>query len=502
MARKQARFLGKLDAAADDNFKDHFVESLDLRRLLTNDSDIIYGSKGVGKTALRRALTELKEDHFFATKTVNLDDISFAQAHTALEKLRDTTSTEVPTLARNIWRNLLAMYCLEAVAEHVTDDDLRNAIMATLASEGFASVESNKRFIGQIERLLVRIAEAGLDDQPAPLGLNTKQLTLVNTFPSNPDVEALLRKCTELPGVVLICVDGFDSIVDHTRESRKAIFAGLIDAIQKSSNDLRFKRRFCFKAFLPQELTDDAHASLWDSDKYLFNTHYVRWGESDFQSLIRRRLIPYSRTKSGQFADIWNEHMPEKVRNDAHKLEEQTFSYILRHTLYRPRQILTHLQRILDKWDEVSEAVRVDPTFIPQVVAATNYDLARSVVGQLEIKYPLLGVFMQSFNGLDSTIMVSDFLERLRRLFSLTTPADTSKLFDDLFNCGVFGVAPRESVNKGRQKSDFKFAFVGDRLLRSVHATVEHDDFAALSPMFHEYCGCAASAYGAVIPIA
>ena len=63
MARsQQRRFLGELDAAKDQYFKNHFVESLDIELLNTERSDIVFGAKGVGKTALRRALTELHKD--------------------------------------------------------------------------------------------------------------------------------------------------------------------------------------------------------------------------------------------------------------------------------------------------------------------------------------------------------------------------------------------------------------------------------------------------------
>src|SRR5690348_15062457 len=105
MARKSGRrFFGELDAAMDEHFKEHFIESLHLERLLSNESDIIYGSKGVGKTALRRALTEIHEPSYFSTKTIDLDQISFSQLHACLCKLKDTTQTEVPTLASNTWR--------------------------------------------------------------------------------------------------------------------------------------------------------------------------------------------------------------------------------------------------------------------------------------------------------------------------------------------------------------------------------------------------------------
>jgi replication-associated recombination protein RarA len=69
--------LSSLSAEEDKEFHFHFVETKYLKRLVSYESDIIYGTKGVGKTALRRALAELNGDFFFSTITIDLDSISF-----------------------------------------------------------------------------------------------------------------------------------------------------------------------------------------------------------------------------------------------------------------------------------------------------------------------------------------------------------------------------------------------------------------------------------------
>ena len=309
MARKQRRYLGDLDAATDGHFKDHFVESLDLKRILTNRSDIVYGSKGVGKTALRRALAELNQQFYFTTTTLDLDQISFSQVHAALSKLKDTTHTEITTLARNTWRNVLAIYCLEAVANLLPNSNLKGDIDKLVSDEGFQGVNSNNRLLSQIERFLIRIAELGCaDNTPTPLGLTMSQRTVVNSFPSNPEVLRLLQECAEVVEAsdkcVLVCIDGFDSIVDHSRESRKAIFAGLIDAIHKCSKDSLLDKSFCYKAFLPQELADDADTVVWDADKFILNTHYLRWSVREIRQLLLRRLRRYAKAKSNEFEDV------------------------------------------------------------------------------------------------------------------------------------------------------------------------------------------------------
>lgn len=509
MAKFPRRFLGDLDAAADRDFENHFIASNDLDRILNTDSHIIYGSKGVGKTALRRSLAEINKSRFFATKTIDLDQISFSAVHVALSKLKDTTQTEIPTLARKTWRNLLAIYCLEAVSSELdSSDPLHKRIDQLLEVEGFKGEDSNNRLMAQIERFLTLIAEVGLEESvtATPLGLSRRQRAVVSGFPANPDVESALvesSKRVEASGkYVLVCVDGFDSIVDHTPESRRAIFAGLIDAIYKSSRDQLLAKAFCFKAFLPEELADDAHAIVWDSDKYLLNTHYLRWGESEFQRFLVKRMTHHSRSRSSRFFDLWHEFMPDKVKNEIHGMEEPSFKYILRHTLYRPRQLLVHIQTILDKWDESSSTFRVDPSFIPAVVANTNYELARRVVAQLEIRHPGLGGFLQSWSGRPLTMTVAEFQDRLGKfLVDLKTPQEIISVFDDLYNFGIFGVSLKKPTSRENQQTNFKFAFVGDRFSRNFHTGVDERDLLALSPMFREYSGCTPSECGAVLPV-
>jgi hypothetical protein len=506
MAAKERRFLGDLDAAADTQFKDHFVESVDLSRLLNKESHIIYGTKGVGKTALRRALTELNSNHFYTTKTIDLDQLSFNQVHEALDRLSQTSRTEFARVASNTWRNLLAGYCLEAVVDKMPGQ-LRGQIASLLTKEGSVDSAINSRAVGHIERLFQLLAEISLDDDATkPLSLTSQQIDILDRFPSNPKVADLLQRCSaevsRTGKSVLICLDGFDSIVVHSAEARTAIFAGLIDSIHKSSKDSLLRGAFCFKAFLPQELASQAGAMVWDSDKFLPNTHQLRWSLEDFQVFLARRLATHAKTKSSRFVDMWQEFMPEKVRNDIHGIEEPTFDYILRHTLYRPRQLLTHVQNLLDRWDELSDEFRVDPTFVPQTVANANREMASAVISQLEVKYGGLHKFMRSWSGACNTITASQFQERIRRLFGLTNNNDVLDLFDDLFECGVFGFAKRSSIASGSQRTRFRFSFVADQSKRNVHASIDGEDILALSPMFHEFCGCTPSQYGAITPVA
>jgi hypothetical protein len=507
MALKQKRYLGALDAASDERFEDHFVESHDLERLLTDQSDIVYGSKGVGKTALRRALTELKRSHYFATKTIDLNNISFEQVNKALSALKIASHEELGSLSKSTWRNILLLYCLEVVSESLEgQDSLRSRISDYLEKEGFIAPSVNDRLLGFLESLMLRIAGAGvLKPKHTDSVMNKQQREIYRGFQTAFTGDGLLKEASVFikssGKVVLICLDGLDSIVDHSPEARTAVFSGLITAIYQTSLEPAVSGAFCFKAFLPQELTDYARTLVWDSDKYILNQHFLRWRESDFQQLLRRRLLPYARTKSSIFGEIWDDFMPAKLRNETHGTDEFTFQYILRHTMYRPRQLVTHIQRLLDEWDRISESFKVDPSFIPQQIAATNRMLAESVVNQCEISFAGLGGFLQSMRGAPNIVPAGILLQRIMKMFNCQNDSQVAhSIFDNLYNFGVIGVHKKASV-RGATQTGFSFRFVSDQATRSIHTAIEDKQLVAIAPMFHEYCNSSSSEHGVIMPV-
>lgn len=407
-----------------------------------------------------------------------------------------------------MWQNVLALYGLEAVGECLPPQhSLKQKIEQLFKALEDTDADPSSRLVGYVDRLLIRFGEVGLEYAGrTALTVPRKSVSLLSEFPSDPRVKALLQECLSLvtPSgkVVLICLDGFDSIVDRTAPARTAVFAGLIDAIFKTIQDPEFSRLFAYKAFLPQELTGSAHVMLWDADKYLGHAHYLRWSEEDFGAFLRKRLIHYAKTRSSHFLDVWHDFMPDKIRNDQHRIDEPSFNYLLRHTLYRPRQILIHVQEILDLWDQRSEKFRVDSSFVPAVVASMNQQIAQTVVNQLELDHPGLNAFMKSWRGRTNTVSVGEFQDRIRKIFGITENHTSLEFFDTLFNFGIFGIAERRDLTVGSQQARFRFDYVGDGITPGVHFSVDDKDIVAFSPMFHEFCGCTSSEYGAIIPVA
>lgn len=503
------RFLGEPDAAADARFQDHFVPQDELSIILEPSSHIIFGAKGVGKTALRRALSELNKHAFYATGTIDLDTLSFERVHSELAKLSAVTGAEVMALARATWRNVLIFYCLDAVKNRLPEGFLYyEGIQQILRDERFLNRDASNRIFNQVHNFFHRLGVLALDEQLShELDAAEERRMAIDRFPSSPEIGEMLLYASEIvrdsKKSVAICIDGFDSIVEHRPESRKAIFAGLIDAIFRLSRDQRLSRSFCFKAFLPKELTYEAKAVVWDADKHLHAMRYLHWNEEALKEFITKRLVQHlrgSRKSDQSFDSVWPEFMPVQVRNNIHNIDENAFSYIMRHTQFRPRQILFQVQSILDAWDRKSDSFRVDASFIPRVVASASRSLAEVAVQQLEYSRPGLEAFLRSWGGTSSTIPFAECFSKMRRLFSLEDNVQLRQLFDELFDFGVLGVGNRGSLYKGGTVGKFRFSYVGDGVVTRLQPA--DDDIIALCPMFSEYFACTPSIYGIVMPVA
>jgi hypothetical protein len=505
MSKALKRDLGHMEANADPKFKQHFIEVQDLKSILDDDSDIVFGLKGSGKSALCRALNELKSDEFLVSKIINLDNLSFTQIHTALVNLKSTTHKELTRLSSHTWRNVLLLYSLEAYASILPNDHPFNVkTIELIQTNRYSNPKSNSRILSFIQNLIKRISDLGFETkEDSPIGLTHSQYEeLDKKFDSQLlDLFEEFKRITEgVDKKILICLDGFDSIIDHSEESRKAIFSGLEDAIYKNAKDSSISKSFAYKAFLPRELTDGVRNSHFDSDKFIFNRHYLGWSSDEFKQLLVKRLKPYSKTKTENFDVIWDEHMPKKIKNSVHIIEEDSFEYILRHTLYRPRHLLIHLQYIFNEWDKNHTTYKVDPSYVPKIVKETNKKLAELISVELEYAIPGITLFLHSWNSISCTVSFEYFVNRMNRMFGILDLAASKVMFDKLYNIGIIGYFKNSDMKiKPIQYMPCTFAYTNGGIgKRFIFNSMEPNDIVALSPIFLEYCGCKYAEYGYV----
>jgi len=512
--------INALSAEEDRDFHKHLISTKFLKRLFTEESDIIFGTKGVGKTALSRALTELNTDMYYSTISIDLDSISFEAVYKSLTSLNSTVNFEMHNLARATWKNILLNYALIGLIKKLSGENaLRRRIEKCLKEEKFLTTSSpnegqeSLRVLNAIENFFNKIISLPFPETKTLGGVTVEQQDVINKFPLNEKIGRLLpeveREVRSKGKKIIVCIDGFDSIIKHTSESREAIFAGLIDAIYFFRLTSPFKEIFCFKGFLPQELTLEANRITWDGDKHSNNVHYISWELSDFENFIEKRFGPFSKKKRSvsKFADLWNEFLPERLVNPVHNIEENTFDYILRHTLCRPRQVLNHISHIIRRWSESPNAeFKIQSSFIPAQIGKNNKIMASKVSDHLSHIYPNIASFLKSWQGSSTIITVAKFKDKIFRYLVSDNlqfnHSEVDKIFDELFDFGIFGIQAPHQDPASSKRVRFMFSFVGDNVNSTVHNFVKDDDLMAFAPMFREYCGCNSSPDGIIVPIA
>jgi hypothetical protein len=496
------RYLGDPDAKTDDHFRDHFVNSEEAKAQLNSDFRITFGTKGSGKTALRRALTDIHADRYAATYVIDLDDLEFGQLYGQIQHLRGTSGTHEAQLATTIWRNVIATYCIESALQvDSMSSDIKERISAFLDGKGYMEAPTaNFRLLHHIDIIFQLVAELGNAASSrsfaGPSGLTPSQLSALIRFPTFVELPLLIKEVSTIISgggkKVCVCIDGLDSIVAQPNQLRTYLFAGLINAAYKLFMDSDLSQGFALKLFLPEEFASEARRMIWDQDKIHRFSELLCWTPKEFKALIYKRLFPLSKSKSNDFFNIWHEHFPDRVHNDPHKIEEPSLDYFLRHTLYRPRQVLFHLQEVFEKWEAQNSAWRVDKTFIPKIVARTNWVLSQQVIDSLQHTCPYLESLMKSFGGYECIMTTKCVTDRIRKFTPYHHTTDVKHCLHELIAWGFFGVGDAQSIDHG-----FLFSYSDPHAVNHF----PHDDvLLAISPMFTEFCGTKPSSHGPVIP--
>lgn len=496
------RYLGDPDAKTDEHFREHFVNSDEAKAQLRHDFRITFGTKGSGKTALRRALTDIHSDRYAATYVIDLDDLEFGQIYGQIQSLRGTSGTNEAQLASTLWRNVIATYCIEAALQvDGMPIETKSQINSFLDGKGYKQAPTaHFRLLHHADVIFKTVAELGNRDASRHSGatqsLTPSQLSALIRFPTFDELPHLTKEVATAIShggkKVCICIDGLDSIVEQTHERRTYLFAGLVNAAYKLFVDPELSKGFALKLFLPEEFASDARRVIWDQDKIHRFSELLHWTPKEFRAFIYKRLIPHSKSKSADFSTVWHEHFPEKIRNEHHKVDEPSLTYILRHTLYRPRQVLFHLQEIIEKWEAQSSTFRIDRTFVPSVVSRTNWRMAQQVVDSLQQTHPHLESLLKSFGGFECVLPTREVADRVKKMTPFQEVADVKRHLHELIAWGFFGVADTHAPSQG-----FHFSYSDPH---TINHFPQDDTLLAMSPMFAEFCGTRPSKFGPVVP--
>ena len=254
------------------------------------------------------------------------------------------------------------------------------------------------------------------------------------------------------------CVITFDNIERYKfSDEQNAVLGGLIAATGKMIGTQH--PSLDVKLCLPAEIFEHLKTVIFRADKDLQRIQYLHWSPVELMHVSATRVKVYFQLYDPDAYDLvkdlrlsdrailrgfWNRYLPERIVNTL-GIEEETFTYLLRHTQLLPRQLLTLLNAVARRFMRDG-----------RILFATAFE-ARHIVAGIEDA--------EDSNAQAVLTMYKPMYPLVMEVFDLVMPR-LKRVFDYGFLQSVYRSSARASMEQ-MQKPDFRSFW---RLLLSTGA--------------------------------
>jgi hypothetical protein len=503
--------LGKTVAQYEQDQVKFLWEAPDgYNELKANRPWVLHGLKGSGKTTLLEYLQVDESDQFVSILQEGelfRHLVPAIQAGASARKNVETISELIEVLAyADVMRQLVASKLLAIGPK----------------SEIYEFLVKNHLMQGSVIREVLRYLHVATD------GFSKTVSSIANAPDAveGPDFyaarAALKKLLAGLKQPMLVCIDEVDeSGFAYSEEDRIIVNAMLAFCVRSNTALQNEKLPLRFLLSLPSELL--SHARYWDSQKVRVFTHHLHWSDpKKLQNLLNKRIAielnvhrRHPRHEgdrySHEYEQTWKRVFPDSVQSKLLR-PENAFSYVLRHTLYTPRNLLGCCQKILDILD--GQGYTPEAAVARMTAADWSQVFQKGVeVFDLELVEDVLNVYGKIYTNLESCLLQFEGRPNIWGNGALTTfvrsvladvlvAADTGDalsgdtLLDALYKVGFIGFGSRAPYTDHAPGAslNLSFAFLGN------HERPRSWDFAVIAPAFYDYCHVKCSYGVPVVP--
>ncbi len=459
--------FGPTDAATPDKyFLSKYVEENNFHILIDNEYTIITGEKGAGKTALIKGLRLKHGKDFSSIVDIRFGKVSFAPIIKNMQTIAKLSDVSDLVLITNYWKYSLLVEAMKTVfqKQKKQSSNVASKIRSYLVKKNHITESvwtrlANISFhIWQLIEEATRQSDSNNMPGTIPIGV----LQHIESYPITDEYlemeECFGRYLIENGLRILITLDGLDLFKIRTRKEYSQIvliFEGLIAATYEITISDQFSESLLIKSLIPYDIY--AGLELRDLDKYEERYKHIRWDYKSLQELLRKRIIhSLNLNRSTAFERAWSEILPSKVFNSHVGIEEDTYEYLLRHTLYRPR----HLQVILKIMREHYPGMLVTSEMIPPVVAAATKKLVRYFISEYKDTHSKFGEFIKHFKGKSNIMNYGFFRSFVSKVLSdmKIYNINVDEKIDNLYKIGFIGLIHPLHTKEDKRGSLYRYA--------------------------------------------
>lgn len=338
-----------------------------------------------------------------------------------------------------------------------------------------------------------------------------------------------LEACVRSSGYrYLFVVDGFDTnferfridtvqghfppdIVAFRNDLERDWLKGLLHSVlQLRSNDKIFSGKLDFCIAVPSDRFIEVRGTERDAYRYRTITTTVRWTGIELAILLRKRLEVISGLRAdkekpvlARLEDVLKEGYPNipfnlQLEYGGTLVEVSLFTYLLRHTFWRPRDILYLLANILTA-SELQNRRRklLSSDTIRRVVSfQTHAIIDTEFIGEFRNVCVNIEAIVQAFKRSTNILSYQSVVDKVGGIqfdfvavpeHQSTNEIENKILF--LYEIGFLGYrAPDGVIEAGREKHHDIFHFShGLDLLRSLSSEEKSELLYLIHPIFNEY---------------
>ncbi len=512
-----------VDAAEpDSDFIKKFVTHEDLTLLLRDQTCLITGEKGSGKTALCRYIEEILTNDRCSVVGISFNELRHADITHYISELARLSGIDSLALTSAFWRCVIVISAMRHVFENDKNNIsfLETKLVHFLRESGHlekSPVDTFLHLVRGVWNLFNKITAPdssgatiedvlGLPPSKSGLNIDERQMLYLRKYPFS-DVRyqraeqefATYLKNNDL--AIVVYLDGFDKLRGDGPSDTDAlnlIFTALTDSVYTIRTEGKWSNFLKIKAFIPHDRW--LEQKMRDLDKYRAMQESIVWRYNYFREFLLRRLILHEKVSpSADFQSAWKKFFPESLENNCYGVRESVYDYIIRHTQYRPRQLLYHLINLCKAF----KSGDINAQEIPHVIARSCKERVRDFIEEYRIDHPEMESFLTKFRGCPNVLTYSEFRDQVQKALREMRCKDVnvSDKIQKLYHIGFVGLVeevpdhefardrhmfyfPPLRVSPKKYRCEFYYEDAAPEVFRDLN----NDDLVCIHPMFFDYC--------------
>ena len=523
----------------EDVLRELFVKTKAYQGVVRGENCILIGRKGSGKSTIVDHFHRGNSDTYKEPIRVIVDNFDLGYLYTYLysgPNAKDIDDVvKLPNFFEAVWTIFILQQCAYTLLREL--DTGRSKVNLTEFKDGLRSVISSDqnrkwpnfvRTCQQVKTLIdnvistARVDSRFLGDIATKLGIED----IVNFVIGEIGLDALRGAIEICQRRFIFALDGFDqhfedfransldSSANEEERSRRISFEinwlrGLLRSVlemRSAHGIVQDKCDFCIT--IPQDRFIEVRDKEREDYRFRSITTNIQWSGIELSILLRKRLEglvrKYVTDKTLPPLDRLEEIMscseigiPAKIQisQQGNVNSISTFKYLLRHTFWRPRDLMYYVAAILaNQRTAMKRGNQIDEAVIKAIVSRTTYDVIETEFIK-EFQNSILNIrdIMHRFANKKIVLSFDEINEAIRGLNLKVSGGtrlaqDVMEKLEYLFNIGFFGLVLQERQLKESVYCRDSFVFSdGERIFRSMSKENRQLTEFVIHPIFSEY---------------